>query len=112
MFDKLLEEINKREVVQEAYPDGFVEDIYQILEELHISHESIKMIGTNSEPDKHRWYELVDYVFEFEGRFMQVSLIDTLYSESSYMSDISHKIKVCEVFPKEIVKTIYVTTKE
>lgn len=70
------------------------QETYELLEEknlpIDLFHELIdsKIVASELDVDKHRWYETSFSVYEIYGRFLGVRSVSNLYSESSSVEDI------------------------
>lgn len=68
-----------------------------------------KAVETGCGVDKHRWYETVVDVFEYQDRFIGVRYINQLYSETSSISDICWQLAFVEM--EAIPSVVYRTKK-
>ena len=83
-FNELLEELNKQKITQTqgGWEDNIPDDIW---EEYFTSNNSnnYRTIITKLTPDTHRWYEISTTVIKIFDRYLGITFISNLFSEST-----------------------------
>ena len=98
-FEKMLEKLVGLKLIQKNY--DFMEDLPEDIYEDYFKGRKIK--ASELFVDKHRWYETSTKVFDFNGRYLGVSSLTDMFSESSDVEDCYASV---EFFEMEEVKTV------
>ena len=69
----------------------WVEDLDFVFWEENVKNK-FKVIETDIDIDRHRWYALCDEIFEIQGYKFIVTKVCDVYSESMMIKDIYHKL--------------------
>jgi len=94
MEKELIEELNEKGITQTEYADeGFVdsEDVSSILSDA-------KLVESDLDVDKHRWYETSLYVYKLEDGFLLgIRAVSDIFSEMSGLEDIDWDLNFQEM---------------
>lgn len=100
LFDELLSKLNEAKILQySSWDECIPEEIWS----KHFQLSKWKIVDSELDIDKHRWYELSTQVVEIYGRYLGVRAITQMYSESSSISDIYHHLQFFEMKPVQTI---------
>lgn len=91
-FDKLLEELNKRNIIQKncEWNEG------DIPEDLEDEFMDATQVDSRLAIDKHRHYETSITILEIKGRFLGIRLVTDTFNDMISYSDCEHQIEFKE----------------
>ncbi len=99
-FDNFLAEVKKNPINQTN--TNWEENIPESVWEGHFR-ENYKILETNLDIDRHRWYERSTTVINIDGRFLGMNLVTNIFSESMGVEDIVSEVLFFEM---EEVQTV------
>jgi hypothetical protein len=96
-MQNLVQKINDAKIIQKEYweDQSFGEDIDNEL-------GSCKIVDSELDVDKHRWYETSITVYELNGEYFGIRYVTDTFSESSSIEDMFWTI---EAFPMKAIQT-------
>lgn len=95
-FEDLLKRLQKTEIIQSHWDNewiyNFPEDIQKLFKQ-----GDYKVVKTEIDVDKHRWYETSITVVEVFGSLLGIRLVSKSYSETQELEDIYHFLEFHEM---------------
>lgn len=98
-FDELLGKLKDLEIIQKSgdWEEDMPDDIWE-----EYLKDNLEEIDSELDVDKHRWYETSQTVYKIFGRYLGVTSVTDLFSESMSVSDCYETLYFEEVFPTTV----------
>lgn len=95
---ELINKINSLKLIQKDWWEEveFPQEIQEVL-------DICKIVDSELDINKHRWYEVSTTVYELNGEYFGIKYVTNTYSESSSIMDMFHTIKA---FPMKQIQTV------
>lgn len=95
---ELIKKINSLKLIQGEWWEelSFPVEIQEVL-------DSCKIVDSELDINKHRWYETSITVYELNGEYFGILYVTDTFSESSSISDMFHTVKA---FPMKKIEII------
>ena len=100
-FNELLEKLNKEKI--ECTDCGWEENLPEDVWEEYFNKKEYKVVESGLDQDEHRWYCISTTVIKIFGKYLGITHISNLYSESMDAEDCSVDCKFFEMKEKQSV---------